>query len=93
MPQHKSCDKRLRQAEKANAANRAVRSAIRTSLKAVRSAKTKDEALKEVPKLFSLMDKAAAKGRAGFTKNRVANYKSKAVAVVSALGAGVAAKA
>jgi small subunit ribosomal protein S20 len=85
MPQHKSCEKRLRQADKANDANRAVRSAIRTSLKVVRAAKSKAEALKELPNLYSMMDKAASKGRAGFTRNRVANYKTKAAAVVNAL--------
>jgi len=84
MPQHKSCNKRLRQAEKANDANRAVRSAIRTSLKVVRAAKSKDDALKEIPNLYSLMDKAAAKGRAGFNRNRVSNYKAKAAQIVNA---------
>lgn len=77
MPHHQSCKKRLKTAAKANAANRAARSAIRTSLKTVRAATTKEEAMKEVPRLYSLMDKAAAKSRAGFNKNRVANYKSK----------------
>lgn len=85
MPQHKQNEKRLRQADKANDVNRAVRSAIRTSLKTVRGAKTKAEALKELPNLFSMMDKAAAKGRAGFNRNRVANYKTKAAAVVNSL--------
>jgi small subunit ribosomal protein S20 len=77
VPPNKSCVKRLRQAEKANAANRSTRSAIRTSLGVVRKAKTKEEALKEVPKLYSMLDKAAAKSRAGFSKNRASNYKSK----------------
>jgi small subunit ribosomal protein S20 len=80
VPPNKSCLKRLRQAEKANAANRSARSAIRTSLGIVRKAKSKEEkevALKEVPRLFSMLDKAAAKRRAGFSKNRAANYKSK----------------
>jgi len=77
VPPNKSCLKRLRQAEKANAANRSVRSAIRTSLGIVRKAKSSEEALKEVPRLYSMLDKAAAKGRAGFTKNRSSNYKSK----------------
>ncbi len=85
MPQHKSCKKRLRQAEKANAMNRSVRSAIRTSLKVIRTASSKEEALKEMPNLFSMLDKAAAKGRAGFNANRAANYKSKAAAVINAL--------
>ena len=77
VPPNKSCVKRLRQAEKANAANRSTRSAIRTSLGIVRKSKTKEEALKEVPRLYSMLDKAAAKSRAGFSKNRASNYKSK----------------
>ena len=85
MPQHKSCKKRLRQAEKANALNRSVRSAIRSSLKVIRSASSKDEALKEMPNLFSMLDKAAAKGRAGFCANRAATYKAKAAKVINGL--------
>jgi len=90
VPHKESCKKRLRQAEKANAANRAVRSAIRTSLKVIRSAKSQDEALKEMPNLFSMLDKAAAKGRAGFNPNRAANYKAKAAKVVNSLFAAKA---
>lgn len=58
-------------------ANRSVRSTIRTSLKVVRTAESKEDFLKEMPRLFSLLDKAAASGRAGFTANRASNYKSK----------------
>ena len=87
VPPNKSCEKRLRQAEKANAANRSARSAIRTSLGLVRKAKTTEEALKEVPRLYSMLDKAAAKGRAGFSKNRASNYKSKIGAVLNKLAA------
>lgn len=85
MPQHKSCKKRLRQAEKANAMNRSVRSAIRSSLKVIRTATSKEAALKEMPNLFSMLDKAAAKGRAGFCANRAANYKAKAAKVINGL--------
>lgn len=90
MPHKQSCKKRLRQAEKANAANRAVRSAIRTSIKVIRTAKTQEDALKEMPNLFSMLDKAAAKGRAGFTANRASNYKAKAAHVINGLGAAKA---
>lgn len=90
VPHKESCKKRLRQAEKANSANRAVRSAIRTSIKAIRAAKSQDEALKEMPNLFSMLDKAAAKGRAGFNPNRVANYKAKAAKVINGLAAAKA---
>ena len=85
MPQHKSCKKRLRQAEKANAMNRSVRSAIRSSLKVIRTATSKEAALKEMPNLFSMLDKAAAKGRAGFCANRAANYTAKAAKVINGL--------
>jgi len=77
VPPNKSCLKRLRQAKKANAANRSVRSAIRTSLGIVRNSENKEEVLKEVPRLYSMLDKAAAKSRAGFSKNRASNYKAK----------------
>ncbi len=85
MPHHQSCKKRLRQAEKASAANRSVRSAIRSSLKVIRTAASKDAALKEMPNLFSMLDKAAAKNRAGFSANRAANYKAKVAKVVNGL--------
>ena len=85
MPQHKSCKKRLRQADKADAMNRSVRSAIRSSLKVIRTATSKEAALKEMPNLFSMLDKAAAKGRAGFCANRAANYKAKAAKVINGL--------
>ncbi len=77
MPQHKSCKKRIKTSEKARRANRAVRSTIRTSLKVIRTSDDLEVIKSEVPRLYSVMDKAARKHRAGFTKNRVANYKSK----------------
>lgn len=83
MPNHQSCKKRIRQTKKLTAMNRSVRSAIRTSLKTIRTATDKDAALKEMPNLFSMLDKAAAKGRAGFNANRVANYKSKVAHVIN----------
>ncbi len=87
MPHHKSAKKRLITAEKANVRNKSVRTAIRTGLKKIRTAKTKEEAIIVMPKLFSLMDKAANKTRAGFHKNTVANYKRKIHKVIAALSA------
>ena len=78
MPQHQSCKKRLRQAEKANA-----RAEIRASLKVIRTATSKDAALAEMPKLFRLLDVAANKSRAGFNANRAANYKAKVAKLVN----------
>ena len=85
MPHHKSCEKRLKTAAKERQANRAVRSSIRNALKKIRAAETKADALSDMPRLFSIMDKAALKGRAGFSRNRVANYKSKISAVIAKL--------
>lgn len=87
MPNHQSCKKRLRQTKKLTQINQSVRSSIRTSLKVIRTASSKDTALKEMPNLFSMLDKAAAKNRAGFNPNRVANYKAKVAKVVNGLAA------
>jgi small subunit ribosomal protein S20 len=85
LPTHKSAEKRIKTAAKANAVNRAVRSAIRTSLKKVRGAASQDDAAKELPNLFSLLDKAARRNQGGVTKNSASNYKRKAKATVAAL--------
>ncbi len=78
MPNHKSAEKRLKTAEKARVKNKAARTSIRTSLKKIRTAETKEVAAAEMPRLFSLLDRAAARNRAGMTKNSAANYKRKA---------------
>lgn len=85
MPNKKSAEKRLRQSDKARQVNRSVRSAIRTSLKKVRGAKTKDEALVELPKLFSLLDRAARKNQGNIKDNTSSNYKRKAHLAISKL--------
>lgn len=77
MPTHKSAEKRIITSEKARLANRAIRSAIRTSLKKIRTAEKKEAISAEMPNLFSMLDKAARKGKAGITKNTAANYKRK----------------
>jgi small subunit ribosomal protein S20 len=84
LPNHKSAIKRVKTAEKANALNRAVRSAIRTSLKKIRAADKKEAILAEVPTFFSMLDKAARRNRAGITKNTAANYKRKVHALLAA---------
>ena len=87
MPTHKSAEKRILTSEKARLVNRAVRSSIRTSLKKVRGAASHAEAAKELPNLFSMLDKAARRNQGGVTKNSASNYKSKAQKVVAALAA------
>lgn len=88
MPTHKSAEKRIKTAAKANLVNRAVRSAIRTSLKKVRGAASKDEAVKELPNLFALLDKAARRGQGGITRNAASNYKRKAHKAIAVIAAG-----
>ncbi len=83
MPTHKSADKRILTSEKARLANRGVRSAIRTSLKKIRAADSKEAIAAEAPKLFSMLDKAARKGKAGITKNTASNYKRKIHALLA----------
>jgi small subunit ribosomal protein S20 len=84
VPTHKSAEKRIKTAEKARVVNRKVRSEIRTSLKKVRGAATTEEAAKELPNLFSILDKAARRAQGGMTKNAASNYKSKAQKAVTA---------
>jgi small subunit ribosomal protein S20 len=93
VPTHKSAEKRIKTAEKARVVNRQVRSSIRTSLKKVRGAATADEAAKELPNLFSMLDKAARRAQGGMTKNAASNYKSKAQKVVTAKAGNVDTKA
>lgn len=64
--------------------NRTVRSSIRTSLKKLRGAASKVDAAKELPTLFSLLDKAARRNQGDITKNTAANYKRKAHLAVAA---------
>ncbi len=73
----KSAQKRVITSEKNRLANRAVRSAIRTALKKIRTADKKEVMVAEMPNLFSMLDKAAQGGKAGVTKNFAANYKAK----------------
>jgi small subunit ribosomal protein S20 len=84
LPNHKSAIKRVITAEKARQANRAVRSSIRTSLKKIRAATTKEALLAEVPVFFAMLDKAARRNKAGITKNTASNYKRKVHALVAA---------
>lgn len=84
MPSHKSAEKRVLTSQKARLVNRIVRSSIRTSLKKLRGAASKDEAEKELPSLFSLLDKAARRHQGDITKNTASNYKRKAYQAVAA---------
>jgi len=87
LPQHKSAKKRLKTAEKARVRNKAVRSAIQTSIKKIRTAEKKEEIQTEIPNLFSMMDKASKNNRGNFNANKVANYKRKVHQMLSSAAA------
>lgn len=76
MPQHKSCEKRMRVSRKQNAANRRVKSAVKTATKKFLVAEG-DEATEAYQAVSSELDRAARKGtipqkRADRRKSRLA---------------------
>jgi small subunit ribosomal protein S20 len=83
MAHHKSALKRIetnvRDAEK----NKAYLSALKTQLKKVRSAKSKDEAVIQFKSAASQLDKLVKKGI--IHKNKAANQKSRLAVVVNKL--------
>lgn len=79
MPNHKSAKKRVRTNEVARVRNRSIRTAVRTAIKKVRSAKNKEEAVKSLRETSVLIDKACQKGvyhpkNAARKKSRLAHH-------------------
>lgn len=86
MANHVSSLKRARQTETRTAVNRANRSRVRTSLRALREALTKGEvkaANEQYRATVSALDKSVQKGV--FHKNTVSRYKSRLNARLKAL--------
>jgi len=82
LPNHKSCEKRMRQSENNRLRNRAFRSQLRSAIKDVRTETQKDEAAKKFQKAMQIIDKAAAYGlihkkTADRNKSRLAQYVNK----------------
>ena len=75
MPQHKSAIKRVRTSAKANERNRAVRSAVRTAIKRVRTEKNPQSAIELLKDAHSRMDRAVRSGV--LKKQTVARLKSR----------------
>ncbi len=75
MPNIKSATKRMELSRKWAEANRARRSKIRTLLKKVRTAESKDDAEAHFSKAVSLLDRAATKRL--MHPNKVARIKSR----------------
>ena len=79
MSANKSVQKRIRQAIKSNARNRHYRSQMKSAIKKVRKATTKETALPLLNDANALIDKIAGKGiihqnKAGNQKSRLAKY-------------------
>jgi len=75
VPQIKSAKKAMRQARRRTVTNRAQRSTLRTALKRVRAAGTKQEATQAYAAAVRLLDRAARKGL--IHKNNAARNKSR----------------
>ena len=82
MPHHKSAAKRVITNEKARVSNIAVKSRMRSAVKAVRSATKKAEAESALKTAISVLDRTAAKGiikkgTASRQKSRLALFAAK----------------
>jgi small subunit ribosomal protein S20 len=75
VPRIKSAKKAMRQARRRTIPNRAQRSALRTALKRVRAAGTKQEATEAYAAAVRLLDRSARKGL--IHKNNAARSKSR----------------
>lgn len=82
MPRIKSAKKAMRQARRHAVVNRAQRSALRTALKRVRAAGTKQEAATAYAAAVRLLDRAARKGL--IHRNNAARNKSRLAKFVEA---------
>jgi small subunit ribosomal protein S20 len=80
---HKSAQKRARQTPKRTEYNKHYKAKIRTAVKNVIAAKSKDTGEKELKKAVSVLDKAAVKGI--IHRNNAANKKSRLTRRVSKL--------
>jgi len=80
MPQHKSCEKRMRSSKKQNARNRAVKSAVKTATKRFLAAEG-EEAETVYRAVASELDRAARKGT--LPKQRVDRKKSRLAKVLN----------
>ncbi len=82
MPHHKSAAKRVITNEKARLRNNAVRSHMRSAVRAVRAATTRAEALSAYHRAVAILDRTAARGvikkeTASRQKSRLALYAQK----------------
>lgn len=74
MANHKSAEKRARQAAKRRLTNRYFAKTMRNALRDIRGEKKSDEAKKALPKVVAMIDKMAKRGY--IHQNKAANLKS-----------------
>ena len=75
MPQHKSAVKRVRQSAHRSEINKNRLSKVKTLVKKVRTAKTKEDAAVALKQAVTYMDQLSAKGT--IHKNKASNQKSR----------------
>jgi small subunit ribosomal protein S20 len=83
MANHKSALKRIRANENRKIQNRYHGKTMRNAIKKFKSLEAKDEAVAQLPKMVSMIDKMAK--RSIIHKNKAANLKSKLTRKVNAL--------
>lgn len=83
MANHKSALKRIRANETRKIQNRYHGKTMRNAIKKFKSLTSKDEAVTQLPKMVSMIDKMAK--RSIIHKNKAANIKSKLTLKVNAL--------
>lgn len=83
MAHHKSAIKRIRIAEKNRQRNRAYKSRLKTAIKRVREARSKEAAAQALVNAYSVIDKLVGKGI--IHRNMAANKKSSLMRFVNAM--------
>ncbi|SER22875.1 30S ribosomal protein S20 [Neolewinella agarilytica] len=84
MAHHKSAQKRIRQDAKKRLHNRYYKKSTRSAIARLRSLEDKAEAEKQLPALFSMIDRLAKRNL--FHSNKAANLKSGLAQFVKTLG-------
>jgi len=85
MPQHKSCIKRVRTAEKARANNRQNISRFKTAQKKVLNSENKEEGLKALKAFQTLADRLVRKNyiKRNYASNKLSNMTRRVSALAS----------
>ncbi|MFN5183993.1 MAG: 30S ribosomal protein S20 [Bacteroidota bacterium] len=83
MANHKSAQKRIRSNDSKRVHNRYYAKSTRTALKMISTTENKEEAVKLLPKISSMLDKLAKKSI--IHKNKASNIKSKITKRVNSL--------